>query len=133
MNPRTLANAVHARALASPHFATYRSELITAKPTKGYVVFWFVAGTSVNSRLAARATDLRWSFRVACVGYTDEHCLFVAEKVREMFVGWRPDPSRAASPLHEVNEDPPLLRDEVEGDVRYSVTLRFALTTPLSS
>lgn len=131
MNPRALADAVEAQAGTSQAFATFRS-VITSRPATGYIVLWFAAGTSQRGRYTGQAAWLRWQFRVTCVGYSDAHCLFVAEKVRALFVGFRPDPSPAASPLNEVDDDPPLIRDEVEGDVRYSVALRFALHTPIT-
>lgn len=130
MNVRALADAVTAR-VGVPQFATYRSELITARPAKGYAVFWFGAGTSHNVSLAAKPARLRWQFRVTCVGYTDDHCLYIAQLVRWLLVGYRPDPDPAAGPINEVDDDPPLIRDDVEGDVRYSVSLRFSLFTRL--
>ena len=56
MNPRTLADAVTAQ-VDVPQFTTYRSELISSRPAKGYVVFWFGAGTAHNVSLAAKP---RW-------------------------------------------------------------------------
>ena len=52
MNARALADAVTAR-VDVPQFTTYRSELITARPAKGYVVFWF--GTHPGPWLAVGA------------------------------------------------------------------------------
>jgi hypothetical protein len=130
--PRVLADLVSARAQAAPQFETYRSDLITERPAKGYVVFFFGAGTTERERYVAWPRCLRWHFRVTCVGYSDEHALYVAETLRALLAGWRADEDRAASPLNEVNDDPPLIRDDVEGDVRWSVTLRFEMYTPLT-
>lgn len=130
--PRALADLVTARAQTSTQFEVFRSGLISARPAKGYIVFWFSAGSSERERYVGRAACLRWQFRVTCVGYTDDHCLFVTQRVRALLDGWRPVEDRASSPINEVPEQPPLIRDDVEGDVRWSIALRFEMYTPLT-
>lgn len=130
MDHRALADAVIARAEPSPHFLTYRQGEVEAKPIKGYVVFYFGLGAVFGGRLSGTADRLRWGFRPKCVGYTEDQCLFVAGKVRSLFLNWRPDP--ASGWFMEVEDDPPVLADAVEGDERFSILPAYRLTTSRS-
>lgn len=130
MNPVAIADAVQARLETSTYFLTYRSDLVLKRPAKGYVVFMPSAGVAYTDRYSGSSRALRWQCRVLCVGYTDGHAVNVAMAARDLLQDWRPDPDRAASPLRDDGDDPPLLRAEVEGDVRWSITLRYLLTTP---
>lgn len=132
MDPRSLAAAVFTRAEASPHFLAYRQGEVETRPAKGYAVFYFGVGSTFGDRHSSGATRLRWGFRAKCVGYTADQCLYVAVKVRGLYLNWSPDTTPAASWLTEVEDDPPLLSDAVEGDVRYSITPAYTLTTSRS-
>lgn len=126
---RTLANSVTTRAQTAPDFLAYRG-FPKATPGKGYAVLLFGAGTPQSPNVAQSVTDLRWSFRAICVGFTDDQCLFVAARFRARFNHWRPTSDRADGWLSEAPDDAPLILDtSVEGDPRYSITLRYILTT----
>jgi hypothetical protein len=125
---RSLADLVEARCRTSSSFLTYRGS-IPAKPEKNYAVLMFGAGSPVGDRLAGSVNALAWSFRAMCVGYTDGQCLYVVEKLDALFIGWRPLASNG-SWFSRTPDDPPVLKDDsVLGDVRYSLTARYTLTT----
>lgn len=132
MDPRALAAAVVAKAQTSPQFLTFRMGEVESRPAKGYAVLYFNPGSPFGDRHSGGANRLRWSFRAKCVGYSDDQCLFVAGKVRDLFLCWPPDPGSSAGWLTEVEDDPPLIPDTLEGDTRYSTTLTFTLTTSRS-
>lgn len=133
MTPRDLAAAVTTRARTSTHFLTYRPGEVVDRPAKGYVVLYFGGGAPFPDRQASGANRLRWTFRAKCVGYTDDQCLLVADKVRDLLLHWSPDPGPSADWLTEVDDDPPLLRDDsVSSDLRYSITPVYTLTTARS-
>jgi hypothetical protein len=128
LTPRSLADAVEARSRTASSFLTYRG-LIASRPDKGYASLLFSAGRLYVDRLDGVQSQLGWSFRAVCVGYSDGQCLFVVEKIRALFVGWRPD-GGVGPRFVEADDDPPLLKDDsVPEDVRYSLTLRYTLTT----
>jgi hypothetical protein len=128
-DPRTLASAVMTRATAAPDFLAYNTPP-TARPAKGYVVHYFGAGSAYAEDITARQSGLRWTFRAVCVGFTPDQCLLVAVRYRARFLNWRPTNAAADGWLVEAEDDPPLIPDtSVEGDTRYSITLRFILNT----
>lgn len=124
---RSLADLVEARSRTATTFETYRG-LISQKPAKGYVSLLFGAGSPFGDRLAGTVNALTYSFRAVAVGYSDGQCLYVAEKFDALFLNWRPlgtGPWFSRTP-----DDPPVIRDDsVAEDVRYSLTLRYTLTT----
>lgn len=124
---RSLADLVEARSRTSSSFLTYRG-LISERPSKGYASLLFGAGSPQGDRLVGTATAFGWSFRAVCVGYSDAQCLYVAEKFDALFVNWRP---LGSGPwFTRTPDDPPVLKDDsVSEDVRYSLTLRFTITT----
>lgn len=123
---RSLADLVEARSNTATSFLTYRG-VIPARPSKGYVSLLFGAGSPFGDRLAGNVNSLAWSFRVMCVGYSDGQCLFVAEKFDALFLNWRP---LSGSWFSRTPDDPPVIKDDsVAEDVRYSLTLRYTLTT----
>lgn len=126
--PRALADQVEARSRTATSFLTYRG-LIATKPEKGYVSLLFSGGRLYSDRLDGVQSSLGWSFRAICVGYSDSQCLYVAEKFRDLFVGWRP--SGGVGPrFTEAGDDAPVIRDDsISEDVRYSLTLRYTLNT----
>lgn len=129
---KALADLVEARANTSTAFLTYRNQ-IPDRPPRNYVVLMFSAGITYPETLAASASTLLWRFRAMAVGWSDAECLWVADKVRDLFCNWRPSSDRAVSWFTEEQDDAPVLRDEsMINDVRYSLTLRFRLTTPRS-
>lgn len=127
---RQLANAVETRCQTASGFLTYRG-LVTSKPAKGYVSLYFSGGRPYADRLFDTATALTWSFRAVCVGYTDDQCMYVLEKLRGLFQNWRPFPDdRDTGWFTEAPDDPPLLKDDsLSDDVRFSITPRFTITT----
>lgn len=131
---RVLANLVEARARTSTLFDTYRG-VIQVRPGKNYVMLLFGAGAGYSDTLVGTATMLAWNFRALCVGFSDGDCLFVADRIRDLFSNWRPIPdSMASSWFTELRDEAPVLRDEsMVNDVRWSLTLRFQLTTPRST
>lgn len=128
-DPRTLASAVMARATSAPDFLAY-STPPTGRPTKGYVVHYFGAGSTYGEDMTARQSGLRWTYRAVCVGFTPDQCLLVAVRYRARFLNWRPTANPADGWLVEAQDDPPLLTDtSIENDPRSSITLRFILNT----
>lgn len=128
-DPRTLANTVATRAETAPDFLAYRG-FPKNTPGKGYAVLLFGVGTTQADNVAQAVTGLRWTFRAICVGFTDDQCLFVAQRFRARFQHWRPTSDLRDGWLTEAADDPPLIPDtSVEGDPRYSITLRYILTT----
>lgn len=124
---RSLADLVEARSRTSSTFLTYRG-VIPDKPTKGYVSLLFGAGSPFGDRLVSSTNSLAWSFRAMCIGYSDGQCLYVAEKFDALFLDWRPlggGPWFSRTP-----DDPPVIKDDsVASDVRYSITLRYTIST----
>ncbi len=133
MKPRALAAAVTARCQSST-FLTYGQGQVEDRPVKGYTVLYYGSGAPFGDRHSGGANRLRWTVRAKCVGYTVDQLLFVAEQVRSRLLGWSPDPDLSAGWLAEVDDDPPVLPDDsVAGDVRYSLTLTYTLTTTARS
>lgn len=134
-DPRTLANLCEARAKTDPRFDTFRGNG-PENPVRNYAVLYFPSGSVLPSdRQSGAQSRLGWSFRAVCVGLgSDDHCLYVVNLLRPLFQGWSPvSDGGATSWLEEGNDDPPLLRSEVSpGDVRFSNTLRYTLTTTRS-
>lgn len=132
-DPRALADLVEARAKTDTGFLTYRG-MIASRPSKNYVMLIFGGGSVYGDRLVGYSNMLTWEFRALCVGYTDSETLWVANRIRGLYVNWRPIPDRASGWFVEQEDDAPLLRDEsMINDTRYSVTLRYRLTTPRST
>jgi hypothetical protein len=130
---RVLADLIEARAKTYPGFYTYRNQIAT-RPDRNYVVLMYSAGITYPRNLAGSANTLLFRFRAMCVGYSDGDCLWVADKIRGLFTNWRPLEDRAASWLTEEQDDAPVLRDEsMINDVRFSLTLRFRITTTRST
>lgn len=128
-DPRTLASLVMARATSAPDFLAYTSPPV-ARPTKGYVVHYFGAGSLFSEDMSARQVGLRWTFRAICVGFTPDQCLYVAGRYRARFLNYRLTNNPADGWLVEAQDDPPLITDSsVEGDPRSSITLRYILNT----
>lgn len=128
-DPRSLANAVAIRAETAPDFVACRG-FPKDRPTKGYAVLLFGAGSPRAVNVAQAVTDLRWSFRAICVGFTDDQCLLVAQRFRARFNHWRPTADRFDGWLSEADDDSPLIPDtSIQNDPRYSITLRYILTT----
>jgi hypothetical protein len=133
VTPRELADAVVARAATSAYFLTYRQGQVATKPAKGYVILTFGVGAARSAgNIPGSANQLRWGFTVRSVGYTDDQCLFVAWRFRDLFLNWRPDSSSASGWFTEEDDDPPIIPDNVEGDIRYALSTRYNLTTPRS-
>lgn len=129
---RSLANLVEARARTGTGFLTYRGQVPT-KPAQGYVSLYFGGGVNFADRLYTVSNNLTWSFRAVCVGFTDDQCLYVVGKVRDLFTNWRPVDDRSAGWFTEAPDDPPLIRDDsIADDVRFSITPRFTITTTRS-
>jgi hypothetical protein len=124
---RSLADLVEGRSRTASEFLTYRG-LIAERPAKGYASLLFGAGSPFGDRLTGTANAFSWSFRAVCVGYSDAQCLYVAEKFDALFVNWRP---LGSGPwFTRTPDDPPVLKDDsVAEDVRYSLTLRYTITT----
>jgi hypothetical protein len=123
---RSLADLVEARSRTATSFLTYRG-VIPTRPEKGYAALMFGAGSPYGDRLVASTNSLAWSFRAMCVGYSDGQCLFVAEKFDALILNWRPD---GGAWFSRTPDDPPVIKDDsVAEDVRYSLTLRYTLTT----
>lgn len=132
-DPRTLATLVLARSNTATTFLTYRG-LITERPVKNYVSLLFGAGAVSSSCMAGTTDLLTWTFRATCVGYTEDEVLFVAAMFRALFVNWRPLSAVSAGWFTEAQDDPPVIKDETTlNDVRYSLTLRYRITTSRST
>jgi hypothetical protein len=130
---QALADLIEARAKTDTAILTYRG-MIPTRPTRNYTVLLFSAGITYPEALAATSDTLLWRFRAMAVGWSEADCLWVADRLRQLFTNWRPLSSRAASWVTEEQDDAPVLRDEsVINDVRYSLTLRFRITTPRST
>jgi hypothetical protein len=125
---RQLADLVEARSSTATEYLTFRG-LIPAKPAKGYAALFLNGGSRFGDRLAGSINALGWSFRVMCVGYDSNQCLYVAEKFDAKFSGWRP--LAANGPwFTQTPDDPPVIRDDsVVEDIRYSLTLRYTIPT----
>jgi hypothetical protein len=123
---RSLADLVEAKSSTATSFLTFRG-LISERPAKGYAALLFGAGSPTGDRMAGTVNSLAWSFRAVCVGYSDAQCLFVAEKFDGLFLNWRPV---GGSWFSRTPDDPPVIKDDsVAEDVRFSITLRYTLTT----
>lgn len=130
---QALADLIEARAKTDTTFLTFRGQIFT-RPSRNYVMLSFNAGITYPEALAATSDTLLWRFRAMAVGWSDTECLWVADRVRNLYTNWRPLASRAASWVTEEQDDAPVLRDEsMINDVRYSLTLRFRFTTPRST
>lgn len=126
-----LAALVESRSRSSVRFDTFIAEG-PEKPTRNYTVLYFDAGSPFSTRNSGGQTDLGWGFRAVCVGlYAPANCLFVVKHLRSLFKNWSPVPSEEfTSWFTEENDGAPLIRDdEIPGDLRYSLTLRYTLTT----
>ena len=102
------------------------------QPARNYVVLHFPAGDAFGTRLGGGQESLGWGFRAVCVGLrTDDNCLFVVQLMRSLFRNWSPAPSEDfTSWLSEESDGAPLIKDdEIPSDLRYSLTLRYTLTT----
>jgi hypothetical protein len=127
LTARSLADLVEARSRTATSFLTYRG-VIPTKPDKGYAALMFGGGSPFGDRLVNTTNSLTWSFRVMCVGYSDAQCLFVAEKFDALFLNWRP--TDRGPWFSRTPDDPPVIKDDsVAEDVRFSITLRYTLTT----
>lgn len=127
-----LASLVETRARTEARFDTFISRG-PDKPTRNYVVIHFDGGTPLfPTRLSGGQSDLGWGFRIVCVGlHASANCLYVAKLVRSLFLNWYPVPSEGfTSWFIEENDGSSVLpEDEIPGDLRYSLSLRYTLTT----
>jgi hypothetical protein len=95
-------------------------------------VFYFGAGSTQVSRLGGSPSNLRWTFRVVCAGYSERQVLNTVDLIRARLTGWRPTGVNGPL-LVELEDDPSLLRDDsVASDIRYSLTLTYRLYTTRS-
>lgn len=129
-DPRALANLCETRARSSGKFDVYRDNG-PETTSRNYIVLHFPAGDAFRTRNGGGQSDLRWSFRVVCVGLDGDARLWVVQLVRALFRNWHPVPAEEfTSWLEEENDEAPPIRDDtVPGDIRYSLTLRYTLTT----
>ena len=116
-----------------PASASVYDGVVPEHPTLPYVAYYANPGVALNARMARAPGRASWSFFAIAVGVSRSQCIWVSKKVRDLFVGWRPDPDGSASPLTEVDlGNDVLANDELPGDVRYSFTLRYTLHTTRS-
>jgi hypothetical protein len=121
-----------ARARTDTRFDTFRGNG-PDRPSRNYAVLYFTPGSvPASNRQGGSQGELRWSFRVVCVGLgSDDYCLYVARLVRALFKNWSPVTDESfTSWLQEQDDDAPLIKDDSDpNDIRYSITLRYTLTT----
>lgn len=127
---RTLADLCENRAKTETRIDTFVGNG-PDKATRDYVVLYPSRSKLASSRQSGSQGDHRFTLRAVCVGlYKPSNCLRVVNLVSALFCNWSPVPDEDTSWLEEMDDDPPLLRDDsVPGDVRYSLTLRYTLTT----
>lgn len=126
-----LASLVEARARTESRFDTFIGNG-PDKPTRNYAVFHPSGGDPFQTRHGSGQDSLGWGFYVVCVGlHSPVNCLYVVTLVRSLFLNWTPVPSEEfTSWFEEASDDiPPNKEDEIQGDLRYSLSLRYTLTT----
>lgn len=105
---------------------------VPVTPPGAYVVFYGAAPALTATRLAGTASSLRWTFQLVCAGRDAAEVRHVVELVLASLTNWRPA-GRETSWLSPQPDGAPILRDDsVPGDIRYSQTLTFRLTTTRS-
>lgn len=98
-----------------------------------YVVLWPDGGDPSSSTLDQRVELLDWGLMIMCVGRSRHACLDAAQQVREALTGWDPAPeSITTGCFYEEPTRPPMNRQSVEGDSRYSITPTYRLITERS-
>jgi hypothetical protein len=101
-----------------------------AGPDPSYAVFYGGAGVPRSDRQSDLGSRLDWGCYIVCAGRNRQQALNVADKVRTRLTGHKPDSSTTAEPLTEVSIGADLIRDDSDpADVRFSITLRFTLST----
>lgn len=131
MNAYELGEAAWARAETSIGFTAYDGE-VPKNPDFAYVVLHRPTGRTIPDR-AGDLGDRRLfhAFYLTCVGLSPGQCGNTVELVRARFTGWRPHPN--GSPLRESDTGAPIARDDSgPGPTRFSVPVRYTLTTPRS-
>lgn len=102
-------------------------------PTGSYVVFYDDAPQLSSRNLAGVANRFAWRFQTVCVGRDAAETRWVVGQVLAALTNWRLLPDRASSWITPQSDGAPILRDDsVAGDIRFSQTLTFRLTTTRS-
>lgn len=130
----TLSDAVWGRAQSLlPTITPYDGEPDSVPHGQGYATIYPDSGTASSDRHGGLQNMLRWGFYVVCSGFSRSQVVDVADTVRSLFGNWAPDTHQSASPLTETDLGADLVRDtSVPSDIRWSLTLRFTLTTTRS-
>lgn len=131
---RLLAATVQTRlgTLPADKIAVYPG-VVPKTPATAYVAYYPEGGNGASDRASWSPRVLNWGFRAVCVGADPETCLWVVDQTRDLFDAYWPDTDPASGPLVEDPIGAPMLPDtSVPGDTRYSITLRFTLTTTRS-
>ena len=98
-----------------------------------YVVMWPDGGNPSSSALDQRVDLLEWGLTIMCVGRSRAACLDAVQQVRSALIGWDPAPESAASGcFYEEETRPPMNKQSVEGDTRFSITCTYRLITERS-
>ncbi|GAA1436307.1 hypothetical protein GCM10009616_35770 [Microlunatus lacustris] len=102
-------------------------------PAGAYVVFYDDAPRLSSRTLAGRANRAAWRLQTVCVGRDAAETRWVVGQILSTLTNWRPLQDRAASWITPQSDGAPILRDDsVAGDIRFSQTLTFRLTTTRS-
>lgn len=127
----TLHRAVRTRLGSMVNTPVYEGEA-TPPPSVGqYAVLYPTGGYGYGDRVSGQQNVLDWRIAVMYVGRSVPACLDAVTQGRGLLLGWDPDPNNpASSHLSEDENNPPILPSKsVEGDVRYSITPTYRLTT----
>lgn len=123
----SLSDAVVGRLTGLPQFAVYDAT-VPDNPAQAYAVVYPSGGATLNRGYTQQPRDLRWQCYVICVGQNRSQTVNTADLVRSRLVGWRP--VAPGPPLNEVPVNAQVVAEPVlAGDVRYSLTLLFSITT----
>ena len=127
----TLHRAVKTRLGGMVNTPTYEGDATPPTTVQQYAVLFPTGGYGSGDRLSGEFNLLDWREAVMFVGRSVPACLDALTQGRALLLGWDPDPANpAGSWLVEEENNPPILPSKsVEGDVRYSITPTYRLTT----
>lgn len=127
----TLHRAVKTRLGSMVNTPVFEGDAEPARTVEQYAVLYPTGGHGYGDRVSDQQNVLDWRIAVMFVGRSVPACLDAVGQGRGLLLGWDPDPiNLAGTHLTEDENNPPILpAKSVEGDVRYSITPTYRLTT----
>jgi hypothetical protein len=127
----TLHRAVKTRLGQMVNTPVYEGDATPTATVGQYAILFPSGGHGYGDRVSGQQNALDWRIAVMFVGRSVPACLDAVTQGRNLLLGWDPDPVNLAGTYFTEDENnPPILpAKSVEGDVRYSITPTYRLTT----